>query len=265
MMRTKDITEANRRAWDAVAPIHRRKRSDHLTSGFSTPGSSCLDAVALEHLGRIGGVSGKRIAQLCCNNGRELISLMNLGAASAVGFDISEVVIDEARQLATAAAVSCSFVHSDVYDIPDAYCASFDLVYISVGALGWMPDLARFLQVAARLLAAPGWLFVYEMHPILDMFDPLSKTPTVPADSYFRTEPYVETAGLDYVGGTDHEGPPQYWFHHSLASLFNTAIGAGFRVVSFHEFEHDVTGLYEAVAQCPQKVPMSYILTATKD
>lgn len=262
-MHIKDVTEANRRAWNAVAPVHRKKLGDDLAARFSTPGSSCLEPVELEHLCRI-GIEGKRIAQLCCNNGCELISLMNLGAKSAVGFDISEVVLEEAQRLAALTGASCSFVHSDVYDISDEYSASFDLVYITVGALGWMPDLARFFQVAARLLAAGGSLFVHEMHPILDMYDPRSKTPTVPADSYFRTEPYVETAGLDYVGGTDHEGPPQYWFHHSVASIVNGAIGAGLRIDSFHEFERDISGLYEAIEQCPQKPPMSYILTARK-
>jgi len=262
-MRVKDITEANRRAWNAVAPVHREKQGEALASQFSVPGSSCLDAVELEHLRRI-GIEGKRIAQLCCNNGRELISFTNLGAASAVGFDISEAVLEEAERLTTVAGVSCRFVRCDAYDVPDEYNAGFDLVYVSVGALGWMPDVARFFQVAARLLAAGGWLFLYEMHPILDMYDPHSETPTVPADSYFRTEPYVEAAGLDYVGGSDHEGPPQYWFHHSMASILNGVISAGLQLDSVHEFAHDVSGLYAAIAESPRKPPMSYILTARK-
>jgi SAM-dependent methyltransferase len=259
-MRSKDFTEANRRAWNAVAPVHRKSRDAALASQFSVPGASCLDPIEAQHLQRI-GLNGKRVAQLCCNNGRELVSLMNVGAKSAVGFDISEAVLEEARLLANLAGVSCLFVRSDVYDIPDEYSSSFDLVYVSVGALGWMPDLARFFGVAARLLAVGGWLFVYEMHPILDMYDPLSETPTA-ADSYFRTEPYVETIGLDYVGGSAHEGPPQYWFHHSIASILNGAIGAGLRLDSFHEFPHDVSGLYDAIAKFP--LPMSYILTARK-
>ena len=262
-MRSKDITEANRRAWNAVAPVHRKKRGAALASQFSVPGTSCLDALEREHLQRI-GIEGKRVAQLCCNNGRELVSLMNVGAGSAVGFDISEAVLEEAEILANLAGVSCLFVRADVYDIPGNYSGAFDLVYVSVGALGWMPDLAGFFQVAARLLAGGGWFFLYEMHPILDMYDPLSETPTVPRDSYFRTDPYPETVGLDYVGGSTFEGPPQYWFHHSMASILNGAIGAGLRLDSFHEFAHDVSGLYDAIAKSPLKPPMSYILTARK-
>lgn len=35
----------------------------------------------------------KTIAQFCCNNGRELFSLMKLGAAKGIGFDIAENMI----------------------------------------------------------------------------------------------------------------------------------------------------------------------------
>jgi SAM-dependent methyltransferase len=262
-VQAKEITEANRRAWNAVASVHHRTQGEALMSQFAVRGASCLDSVEWEHLQRI-GIEGKRVGQLCCNNGREIVSLMNRGARSAVGFDISEAVLEEAQKLATLAGVTCTFVRSDVYEISDEFSRAFDLVYVSVGALGWMPDLARFFQVAARLLALAGSLFIYEMHPILDMYDPRSETPIIPTDSYFRTEPFVETVGLDYVGGSDHEGPPQYWFHHSMASIVNGVVGAGMQIDSLHELAHDVSGLYGAIAESPHKPPMSYILTARK-
>src|SRR5688572_22484082 len=122
-MRVKQITETNRRARHALFHVQRKNLRQALACHFSAPGSSCLDSIELEHLQPI-GIEGKRIAQLCCNSGRELISFMNLGAASAVGFDISEGVLEDARRLATLAGVSCSFVRCDVYDVPDEYnCA----------------------------------------------------------------------------------------------------------------------------------------------
>lgn len=42
----------------------------------------------------------KTIAQFCCNNGRELLSLMDCGANSGVGFDIAENIIEQARNTA---------------------------------------------------------------------------------------------------------------------------------------------------------------------
>ena len=35
------------------------------------------------------GVAGKRVIQLCCNDGRELLSVRHLGAAYCVGVDQS--------------------------------------------------------------------------------------------------------------------------------------------------------------------------------
>lgn len=262
-MTTKAITEANRRAWNAVAPIHRKATVDALRARFAVPGASSLDDVATERLLRL-GVRGKRVAHLCCNNGQELLSLMNLGAASGVGFDISEVVIEEARELAATSSIDCAFVAGDVYEIPEGHTGAFDLVFISVGALGWMPDLAGFFAVAGRLLGSGGALFVYEMHPILDMYDPQAEPPLVPRDSYFRQDPFVETVGLDYVSKTQFDGPPQYWFHHTMASILSSVLAAGVDITSFDEFPHDVSDLYAALANASSQLPMSYILTGRK-
>lgn len=262
-MDNEQIAEANRAAWNAVAPIHRKGRGDELRELFQTPGASCLDEIATAHLMKL-GVQGKRVAQLCCNNGRELVSICNLGAESGVGFDISDAVIEEARELATLAGARCEFVRTDACDVPRAYGGAFDLVYVSVGALGWIPELGRFFDSAARLLDRSGILLVYEMHPVLDMYDPAAEKPDIPQDSYFRRAPFVETAGLDYVGKTGYEGPPQYWFHHTLASVFTAVLGSGLEVVAFEELPHDVSTLYPTLAESAVKPPMSYVLTSVK-
>lgn len=265
-MSSEQMVEANRVAWNAVAPVHQQSQGEALRALFATPGASCLDEVATARLTGL-GVAGKRVAQLCCNNGSELLSICNLGAARGVGFDISDVVIDEARALAALALgddARCEFVRADACDVPGAYSGAFDLVYVSVGALGWIPDLGRFFASAARLLDRAGHVLVYEMHPILDMYDPASKTPDIPQDSYFRRAPFIETAGLDYVGNTDHEGPPQYWFHHTLADIFTAVLASGLDVTGFEELAHDISTRYPTLASAAIKPPMSYLLTAVK-
>ena len=69
------------------------------------------------------------------------------------------------------------FLACDVYAVPAEYDAQFDLVYISVGAFGWLPDLTGFLAVCARLLRPGGKLLIYEMHPILDMIEDMPNLP----------------------------------------------------------------------------------------
>src|SRR5207237_743579 len=136
-MQRADYTSANRQAWNDAAPVHDRQQFTQTTVDFQQPGHNCLSTAATQILKQI-GLESKSVAQLCCNNGRELLSIRNLGAARCVGFDISDKFIEQARHLAEMSGVTCEFVRTDVYDIPDTYDASFDLVYISVGTLGWM-------------------------------------------------------------------------------------------------------------------------------
>ena len=92
----KKYSEANRTAWNEAAPIHRKTRPVDLNEFFSKPGASLLDPVETGILKSF-GLDGKTVAQLCCNNGRDLISIVNIGAKSGTGFDISDGFIEEAR------------------------------------------------------------------------------------------------------------------------------------------------------------------------
>ncbi len=96
-MKRKNFTDANREAWDEAAPLHRGQNMESLLAAFRTPGYSCLDEIETERIQAL-GVAGKDVAQLCCNNGRELLSVKNMGAARCVGFDGAKGFIEQARE-----------------------------------------------------------------------------------------------------------------------------------------------------------------------
>src|SRR5512141_1969099 len=98
MQRT-EYTSANRRAWNEAAPAHSRQQLSQATIDFQHPGHNCLSAAVTQIFKQI-DLEGKAVAHLCCNNGRELLSIKNLGAAQCVGFDISDNFVEQARQLA---------------------------------------------------------------------------------------------------------------------------------------------------------------------
>jgi SAM-dependent methyltransferase len=56
-------------------------------------------------------------------------------------------------------------VRTDVYEIGTEYDDRFDVVYVSSGGLGWLPDLPLFFAGAAALLREGGHVFVHEIHP----------------------------------------------------------------------------------------------------
>ena len=263
-MKQKNITSANREAWEEAAPLHRAQNMEGLTAAFREPGYYCLDEVETARL-RALGVVGKDVAQLCCNNGRELLSVKNLGAGRCVGFDGAEGFVEQARELAAAGAVACEFACTDVYEIPSVYDSSFDLVTVTIGVLSWMPDLPGFLAVVVRLLRPGGALFVYEQHPILDMIEPGKADDPVSWDySYFRREPFVDCDGLDYYGGDGYQSKPLTSFHHGLAEVIMAGLACGLSVEHFEELPGHISNTWFNVERQGPALPMSYTLVLRK-
>ena len=260
----KQYTSANREAWEEVAPIHHRHNHARLIEAFSQPGFSCLDDVETAQLKAL-GVAGKDVAQVCCNNGRELLSVKNMGAARCVGFDGAQAFLDQGKELAKAASLDVEFVCCDAYDIEDAYKGQFDLVTITIGVLSWMPDIEGFFSVVAGLVKPGGAVFIYEQHPILEMIKP--DGPDVPIEwelSYFHDEPYVDTGGLDYYGGESYEAKPVTSFCHKLSDIFMAAIDSSLAIEDFAEYPHHISNAWYNVEKSDIGLPMCYTLVLRK-
>lgn len=258
-----DAVRANLEAWDEVAPIHARHNQDALLKAFAKPGHSVLDAGSRKNFGEL-GVAGKSVAQLCCNNGRELLSVKNMGAGRCVGFDGSPAFVEQARALNAAAGQNCEFVAGDIHAVPAVYDGEFDILYVTIGVLSWMPDLRTFFDIANRLAKPGGYFLIEEQHPIMNMVEPGG--PDAPVDwrySYFQKHPFVEE-GLDYYGETDYEAAPNYSYQHTMGDTINAAIGAGFEVLRFDEFPDHISNTWYNVEKQGPQMPMSFDLLLRK-
>lgn len=258
-------TAANRAAWDASAKYHRDgARWTELRDGFRQPGFSVLDAVEREVLARV-GVAAKAVAQLGCNNGRELLSVKNMGAGRCVGFDQSAAFLAQAAELAAAGNIDARFVRTDIYGIDAAHDGQFDLVLVTIGVFGWMPDLPGCLAVAARLLRPGGTLFVHEQHPFVDMFDPASATPFEPVEPYFRDSPYVSHQPIVYFGEPTAPAGPSYWYTHTLSAILRACLANGLAIRDVMEFPDNIsTVAFDIYERHPARLPLSYTLLAEK-
>lgn len=262
---TKEFTAANRAAWQEAAPIHGQQNQARLIEEFSRPGFSCLDQVETSRLVAL-GVEGRDVAQICCNNGQELLSIKNMGAARCVGFDGAQGFVDQGRELAKAGGLDVEFVCTDVYDIDDGFARCFDLVTITIGVLGWMPDLQRFFSVVAKLIKPGGALFIYEQHPILEMIEPGdADAPIVWELSYFNKKPYVETGGFDYYGGEKYDAKPATSFSHTMAEIVMAGIDNGLAVEHFEEFPHHISNTWWNMENSGIGLPMCYTLVLRKN
>lgn len=257
------MVAANREAWDLAAVHHRTHAQyrEHL-AGFRKGGYSCLDDILTETLGEI-GIAGRSVVQLCCNNGREILSVKGLGAGRCLGVDQSAAFLDQAAELAAAGGLDCDFLCRDVYDLPKELDGAFDVVLITIGVFGWMPDLKAFFEMAAGLLAPGGRLVAYEDHPILNMYDDRGEGTDPPIHSYFDKGPWPEASGLDYYGNAQYEAPVNYWISHSLSDIFVAALDQGLTLEYFEEFPHNV-GCWEARENQAAQLPLSYLLELRK-
>jgi SAM-dependent methyltransferase len=263
-MRFADYVEANREAWDEAASKHRaHARFAELLAGFERPGYSCLDPIETEILQSL-GVAGKSVAQLCCNNGRELLSVLSLGALRGTGFDISEAFLRQANELRAASGRDCEFVQGSVFEISPAYDSVFDLVIFTIGTLGWMPDLKLFFGVVRRLLRQGGHVFIYEQHPICDMFDPGDPEPLKIRHSYFKAEPFKDETGLDYLSNVHYTAKPAYWFHHKMSDVIGGCLDNGLALERFEEYAHDIGAAWGPLAASPTPPPLCYTLVARR-
>jgi ubiquinone/menaquinone biosynthesis C-methylase UbiE len=263
----KKYTEANRAAWNEVTPMHQKAAKEKWDQAFMQPGYIVIDAEEVELLKQI-RIEGKSVAHLCCNNGIELLSLKNLGAGECIGFDITEAVVQEAQERADRSQIDVQFVRSDVYEIGREYENRFDMVYISSGALGWLPDLKMFFAKAASLLKENGQIFIHEIHPFSEMlpFDDFQGDDFLRIiEPYFKADPYIEYGGLDYVGGEEYDSEvAQYWFVHKLSDIVMGLIENNIQIEHFSESEKDISAGHQRIEKAQAGVPLSYMLVGRK-
>ncbi|HJP12542.1 MAG TPA: class I SAM-dependent methyltransferase, partial [Gammaproteobacteria bacterium] len=193
---------------------------------------------------------------------RELISVKKAGAGRCVGFDISDEFIKQGERLKQAAGVEIELVCSDIYDLDNSYNNQFDLLYITIGVLGWLQDLATFFTILDRLLRPGGQILVYEMHPILELFEEDSGG-TIRND-YFNKKPYLEEGANDYMNPNAVIKSPSYWFHHPLAEILGGFISHNFIITHFEEYAHDISNRAAFLSEQKNRPPMCFSLIAKK-
>jgi len=261
----KRITESNRAAWNEVTPYHQRAAKQKWDMLFAQPGYSCIPDVELELL-QHAGLKGKNVVHLCCNKGVELLSLKNLGAGECTGFDICDAAIEEAIERAMRSRIECKFIRTDVYEISAEYHNIFDIVYITVGCLSWLPDLKLFFAKAAALLKANGLVFIHEIHPFADLLPTGSHKDAGSlriVEPYFKAEPYVDQGALDYLGNVIYPSKTtRFSFMHTLSSILTGLIENGFVIEKFVEYECAVSPEHLPIEAAGAGIPLSYILIA---
>lgn len=211
-------------------------------------------------------LAGKTVAQFCCNNGRELLSLMDLNLASAVGFDIAENIIQQAKDTATKADIkNCEFVACNILEIHSKYHGKFDAILLTVGAICWFEDLHPFFEMASKCLKPSGILIMNDTHPFEGMI-PLPGEDGFDKDnlnkfeySYFRSEPWIENSGMGYISG-NYKSKTFTSFSHTMSHIINALSANGLKTVKLDEYDYAISGSTNVYDN--KGLPLSFFLLA---
>jgi len=261
--------EANKAAWEEAFDNRKNNwgENDHIK--IQSEPFAFFNRDMLEKLKNM-DFKGKAVAQFCCSNGRELLSLvLNSGAASGVGFDIAKNILEQAKQMAKKAGVkNCEYVNCNILDISMDYYNKFDFIFITLGAICCFKDLAVLFEKVEKCLKPRGKFLLNDGHPFAymlpipgnDAFDPYNLNRL--AYPYFKKSPWIWTGGMYYISG-DCESKPFTEFPHTVSDIINAVCVNNMRITSFNEYDYEIGGIGSEVYD-KKGIPLSYILIAEK-
>jgi SAM-dependent methyltransferase len=262
--------EANRANWNDRTAIH-------LASHFYDVEGWLRErrGPRLRELEVLGDVTGLRLLHLQCHFGLDTLAWARVGAR-VTGLDFSPAAIDAARDLADRAGLAdrATFVCADVYDAVEVLGeVTFDVVYVSSGALCWLPSADRWANQVGALVAPGGRFYHHDAHPVAWA---LADDEMRFAHTYFEEpEPFTIETGETY---TDANRPLRakriYEWNHGIGEIVTALIRHGLSLDWLAE--HDWTSwrrfpfLVETDARCwttppgMARVPLSFSLVAHK-
>jgi SAM-dependent methyltransferase len=265
----------NRAHWDELVEVHLAPRGYDLTE--LRAGRGRFNAIEEAELWP---VEGQAVLHLQCHFGADTLKLAQRGA-KVVGLDFSPPAIVAANQLAKELGLAdrARFVQADLYNaataIPEP--AAFDTVFVTWGAITWLPDIRRWAEIVAHFLKPGGSLYLAEGHPAALVFDDAALLPDGRPGyhaPYFSLKPVIMDVTHDYVDETALvRNATTYTWIHPLGDIISSLLTAGLSLDFFHEHDAvtwrmfkilkpDAKGLWRWPDQ--PWLPLSFSLRATR-
>jgi len=255
----------NKESWNQRTDFH--LKSEFYNQDEFMKGRTSLNEIELSLLGDI---KGKSILHLQCHFGQDSLSFARMGAR-VTGVDLSDNAIANAQRLNTELGLDANFICCNIYDLQEHLKGQFDIVYVSYGAIVWLPDLEKWASIISRYLK-PGGQFVFvEFHPVVMLFDnDFSKI----AYRYFNSGPVIETETGTYADRGAAMSKENVTWNHSLSEVINSLIESGLQIKGLDEHDYspyNCFGHTEKIAdrkyrikQLGDKIPMVYSVVAVK-
>lgn len=262
-----DYTISNKEAWEEAFDNRSKGWGEDISHRLANEEFPFIEKVLARELAGY-DLKNKAVAQFCCNNGRELFSIMKFGPAVGTGFDIAENMVSFANSTAKELGINCTFIATDILKIDESFHNSFDFIFITIGALTWFQDLSIFFQKVSACLKQGGFLIINEMHPVTNMLGVSGEEnydeniPNKMVHSYFRKEPWEENSGMGYISGKPYNSKTFYSFSHTYSYIINAITSNNMHVKKLLEFGYDISALFSHLDN--KGIPLSYLLVSQK-
>ena len=269
-----DIEESfaiNKARWSEVVEIHARSAFYRVAEFLR--GEDVLSPI---ESAEIGPLQGKHLLHLQCHLGLDTLCLARRGAI-ATGLDFSPQATAKAEELSRVAGIPACFVEGNVYDTPQLIAERFDVVYVTWGAICWLPDIARWAEVVARMLAPGGFLYLLEGHPFAHVLEQAeANDPLVATYDYFQgAAPLIFHEAASYADADARiANRESHEWNHPIGAILNALIGTGLVPEWLHEHDSLAWRLYKCLEEGPDrmfrlppgrpKLPLAFSLKARK-
>ena len=254
-----DYLEINRQAWNKRTATH-FSSAMYDVEGFLNGGCGLREI----ELAEVGDVQGKSLLHLQCHFGLDTLSWARRGA-EVTGVDLSDESIRKANELKVHASLDAEFICSDVYGFKGDANTEYDIVFVSYGALNWLPDLEKWAQIVSSNLKTGGHLHLVEFHPTYEFFC---------GDPYFSQEQPEVGEGGAYSENSDGETARIMTWPHPLSEVLNALANNGITINHLNEFPFSPYNCFDDLEELEpgrfypkvglHSAPMTYSIKGTK-
>jgi hypothetical protein len=126
-------------------------------------------------------------------------------------------------------------------------------VFVTWGAISWLPDIRRWTEIVAAMLRPGGALYLADGHPAAFVFDDAVRSPDgMPGffAPYFLREPLVTEDPRDYA---DPEArlvsAKTYNWNHPLGDIVTNLIASGLALQWLHEHDAVTWRMFEILVK----------------
>jgi SAM-dependent methyltransferase len=223
-----EALSVNRAHWDSLAAVHGQDAyydTEALVAGADTLNEYEVRAV--------GDVTGLDVLHLQCHIGFDTVSLARRGAR-VTGADLSPGSLAKARALAERCGLEIEFVEADAAALPEELHGRFDLVYSTMGVIGWIGDIGAWMRSAHAALRPGGRLVLVELHPLFTMV--AEREPLALDFPYFNDGPRrFDEPGSYADPAAEVAATAQVLYGHSLGEVVTAALDAGLVIDGLEE------------------------------